>query len=32
MLRVIRLALLSLCLLPLWAAAAEVIEDFAVTL
>jgi uncharacterized membrane protein YgcG len=32
MLRVMRLALLSLCLLPLWAAAAEVIEDFAVTL
>jgi uncharacterized membrane protein YgcG len=32
MLRVLRFALLSLCLLPLWAAAAEVIEDFAVTL
>ncbi|WP_339080672.1 DUF2207 domain-containing protein [Pseudomonas sp. TMP9] len=32
MLRVIRLALLSLCLLPVWATAAEVIEDFAVTL
>ena len=32
MLRVLRFALLSLCLLPLWAAAEEVIEDFAVTL
>ena len=32
MLRVLRFALLSLCLLPLWAGAAEVIEDFAVTL
>jgi uncharacterized membrane protein YgcG len=32
MLRAMRLALLSLCLLPLWATAAEVIEDFAVTL
>src|SRR3990167_6587839 len=32
MLRVLRFALLSLCLLPLWTAAAEVIEDFAVTL
>lgn len=32
MLRAVRLALLSLCLLPLWAAADEVIEDFAVTL
>ncbi|MDO9619430.1 MAG: DUF2207 domain-containing protein [Pseudomonas sp.] len=32
MLRVLRFALLSLCLLPLWVAAAEVIEDFAVTL
>jgi uncharacterized membrane protein YgcG len=32
MLRVLRLALLSLCLLPLWATADEVIEDFAVTL
>src|SRR3990167_10129178 len=31
-LRVLRFALLSLCLLPLWTAAAEVIEDFAVTL
>jgi hypothetical protein len=32
MLRAARVALLSLCLLPLWVAAAEVIEDFAVTL
>lgn len=32
MLRAMRVALLSLCLLPLWAAADEVIEDFAVTL
>src|SRR3989338_4698345 len=32
MLQVLRFALLSLCLLPLWTAAAEVIEDFAVTL
>ena len=32
MLRVMRLVLLCLCLLPLWAVAAEVIEDFAVTL
>ncbi|WP_415754035.1 DUF2207 domain-containing protein [Pseudomonas leptonychotis] len=32
MLRVVRFALLGLCLLPFWAAAAEVIEDFAVTL
>ncbi len=32
MLQGVRVALLSLCLLPLWAAADEVIEDFAVTL
>lgn len=32
MLRVMRFALLSVWLLPLWVAAAEVIEDFAVTL